>query len=89
MIERGKDDFGRPYVSAGCDECDNALTDYYYIVDFDKSKMLCRDCAFELKHLKKASFVKINSTKKTQFLKRKKQNRVYVVCTFVKNLSTS
>ena len=29
MIERGKDDFGRPYVSAGCDECDNALTDYY------------------------------------------------------------
>lgn len=48
MIERGKDDFGRPYVSAGCDECDSALTDYYYIVDFDKSKMLCRDCAFEL-----------------------------------------
>ena len=24
MIERGKDDFGRPYVFAGCDECDNA-----------------------------------------------------------------
>ena len=47
MIERGKDDFGRPYVSAGCDACDSALKDYFYVVDID-TKMLCLDCAVEL-----------------------------------------
>lgn len=47
MIERGKDDFGRRYFSATCDECGDFLDDCYYIVDFDTSQMLCRDCAFE------------------------------------------